>query len=168
MFQFLKKKKTEDTPKPVTKPVAPKAPETPSTRKVEKFNIAGTSFREADIIKNFADDNDDYNLPAKELKEDFDGQRVYKYDFLTAVPELRPEPENEYDPNAIAVYSDGIQIGYVKKGSTAHLRKVLEQRKIISMKLNISGGDYKYVCDGVIEKEKNNIHADLIITHEEK
>ena len=162
MFFFKKKEKPVEAPKkPVAAPVNP-------TRKVEKFNIAGTSFREADIIKNFAEENDDYKLSAKQLKEDFEGERVYKYDFLTAVPELRPEPENEYDPNAIAVYSDGIQIGYIKKGSTAHLRNVLEQRKIISMKLNISGGDYKAVFDDGIDKQTSNIHADLVVTHEEK
>lgn len=169
MFQFLKKKKVEEPPKPVSKPAAPKVPEVPSTRKVEKFNIAGTSFREDEIIKNFAEENDEYNLPARELKEIYeDGGRVYKYDFLTAVPEIRPEPENEHDPNAIAVYSDGIQIGYIKSGSTAHLRKVLKDRNIISMKLNITGGDYKDIFDGSISKEKRNIHADLVITHDEK
>jgi len=166
MLFFKKKEKPIEAPK---KPVAPKVVEPVNpTRKVEKFNIAGTSFKEDDIIKNFAEVNDDYNLPAKELKAEFEGERVYKYDFLTAVPELRPEPENEYDPNAIAVYADGIQIGYVKKGSTAHLRNVLEKRQIISMKLNISGGDYKEVFDEGINKEKSNIHADLVITHEEK
>lgn len=166
MLFFKKKGKPVEVPK---KPAAPKAAEPVNTsRKVEKFNIAGTSFREEDIIKNFAEENDDYKLSAKELKEDFEGERVYKYDFLTAVPELRPEPDNEYDPNAIAVYSDGIQIGYVKKGSTSHLRNILDTRKIISMKLNIAGGDYKAVYDDEISKEKGNIHADLVITHEEK
>lgn len=166
MLFFKKKEKPVEAPK---KPVAPKVAEPANTsRKVEKFNIAGTSFREEDIIKNFAEENDDYKLSAKELKEDFEGERVYKYDFLTAVPELRPEPGNEYDPNAIAVYSDGIQIGYVKKGSTSHLRNILDTRKIISMKLNIAGGDYKAVYDDGISKEKGNIHADLVITHEEK
>ena len=166
MLFFKKKEKPVEAPK---KPIAPKAAEpVNTTKKVEKFNIAGTSFREADIIKNFAEENEDYKLPAKQLKEDFEGERVYKYDFLTAVPELRPEPDNEYDPNAIAVYSDGIQIGYVKKGSTAHLRKVLENRKIISIKLNISGGDYKEVFDDGINKQTSNIHADLVITHEDK
>lgn len=166
MLFFKKKEKPVEVPK---KPASPKAAEPVNTsRKVEKFNIAGTSFREEDIIKNFAEENDDYKLSAKELKEDFEGERVYKYDFLTAVPELRPEPDNEYDPNAIAVYSDGIQIGYVKKGSTSHLRNILDTRKIISMKLNIAGGDYKAVYDDEISKEKGNIHADLVITHEEK
>jgi len=162
MLFFKKKEKPVEAPKqPVAEPIN-------QTRKVEKFNIAGTSFREADIIKNFAEANDDYKLTAKQLKEDFEGERVYKYDFLTAVPELRPEPDNEYDSNAIAVYSDGIQIGYVKKGSTAHLRNVLENRKVVSMKINITGGDYKYVSDDGIDKVESNIHADLVITHEEK
>lgn len=57
--------------------------------------------------------------------------RIYKHDFEDLFEldedwevELKPEPTNEYDPNAVAVYSGRIKIGYLYKGTLQ--KKVLE------------------------------------------
>ena len=43
--------------------------------------------------------------------------------------ELRPEPTNEYDPNAIAIYhSDGHHLGYVPSVDTRYLHSLLYDR----------------------------------------
>ncbi len=41
--------------------------------------------------------------------------------------ELRPEPENPYDPNAIAVYFQDRQLGYLKSGLARHIAESVRQ-----------------------------------------
>jgi len=35
---------------------------------------------------------------------------------------LRPEPENPHDKNAVAVWHDSVQIGYLARGLAAHVK----------------------------------------------
>ena len=53
------------------------------------------------------------------LKED--GEYVVKYE------ELVPEPENEADPNAIAVYITGEKVGYVPREKTQAVREIMDR-----------------------------------------
>lgn len=40
--------------------------------------------------------------------------------------ELRREPKNEYDPNAVAVFYGTLQLGYIKRGIAAHIAPVID------------------------------------------
>ena len=82
-------------------------------------------------------------MSATEAIESYDyGDRVYEYEFY-AHPALVPEPDNPHDRNAIRVEADGVHIGYIKSGSTAHVRKLMEEDRIKSMDIEIGGGRYK-------------------------
>ena len=104
-------------------------------------------------------------FPKRELQEDFEGERVYQYTFDVKA-DLVPEPDNEYDPNAIMVQANGLCIGHIPKGSTAHIRKLMESGRIKSMNLNIGGGKYKEVYevdDGEYELDKDTLKYSAVL-----
>ena len=89
------------------------------SKHVEKFNIAGTSFRQDEIFS-LAKENDEYEMTKKQLiDEGYEDERVYMYYFNPKGTELVPEPDNEHDPNAIKVITQGVHIGYVKASECA-------------------------------------------------
>ena len=111
--------------------------------KMETHRIAGTSFHESEILDLLLENND-YDMTASELIDSgMEDERVYRYLEAYCDAALEPEPDNQYDPNAVKVFADGIHIGYIKKGSAAHVKKLLEEDRIASMSINISGGPYK-------------------------
>ena len=111
--------------------------------KVETHRIAGTSFHETEI-QDLMEENFDYNLTAADLIDmGMEDERVYKYEETYCTAALEPEPDNQYDPNAIRVLAEGVHIGYIKKGSAAHVKKLLEGDRIASMLITITGGPYK-------------------------
>ena len=136
--------------------------------KMETHRIAGTSFHESEIPELMIE-NGDYDMTAAELIDaGFEDERVYKYSETYCTASLEPEPDNQYDPNAVKVYADGVHIGYIKKESAAHVRKLLEENRIRSMSLTISGGPYKtaYLNEEDrprIEKDNQNFSAKLDI-----
>lgn len=164
------KKKEQPAANPISKEAAQKILDAQSdARKSENFSIAGTAYHQEEIISNFGTKNPLYSAKISELRKAADAGNVYEYTFRSPKIELIPEPDNEYDPNAIAVYADGVQIGYIKKGSTARIRNILKTREVKDMQLIFRGGNYKYTdFDGHIEKENGNVSAKLNIVHEEK
>lgn len=140
--------------------------------KVERHRVAGTSFRMTDIMS-LGVENDDYSLTKRMMiDEGLIGERVYKMDFYAYDVELLPEPENPEDPRAIRVVVDDVHIGYIKKGSCAHIHNLLREGKIESIECEIKGGQYKILledCDEYgkdtyeLEKDEAPIYADLFI-----
>ena len=121
-------------------PVAPPAPANQETHKV-----AGLSFHEAALAA-LQCENGDFSSSKRELVDmGMIGERIYKYDFYPVKTELIPEPDNEVDPNAIKVVVDGEHIGYIKKGSCAHIRKLLNSGSIEKIDVEIGGGPYKFI-----------------------
>lgn len=59
--------------------------------------------------------------------------------------EIVPEPENEYDPNAVAIYLHGKKIGHVKKGRCSRIKNLLKSEKFKGSDLEMHGGNYKKV-----------------------
>ena len=136
--------------------------------KVEKFRVAGTSYRQ-EALEKLVWENEDYNLSKNQLGEDnFVDERVYEYCYSGKSTELVPEPDNEHDPNAIKVMVNGIHIGYIEAADTARVKELLDSGEIDSIRTEIEGGKYKYVTendDGEYEMEKGetNLFADLKI-----
>lgn len=132
--------------------------------KTENFRITGISYCIDDIMDNLAEENDDYSLSKRELLEEYsDGDKIFKYEFNTTPLELVPEPENEYDPNAIKVMVNGTKVGYIKKGSTSHVKNLLASPDFSGKSIEIYGGKYKQICDEEIETDEMDIRADLEI-----
>ncbi len=120
----------------------------------ERIHVRGISNYVENILS-VATENPDYDLTKKELEEEHPEERVWQYEFH-AKGALVPEPDNEYDPNAIMVQADGLCIGYVPKGSTAHVRKLMESGRVKSVWLNIGGGKYR----GVYENDDGKYELD--------
>lgn len=141
-----KKPQPVPTPEPIptTPPAQPKsAPKKAAT--IERVHVQGVDHYANNIIA-VAMENPDYSLTKRELQEDFLDERVWQYQFFGKAA-LVPEPENEYDPNAIMVQADGLCVGYVPKGSTAHIRNLMESGRITYLDLKIGGGKYKKVTE---------------------
>lgn len=153
LFSFLKKPKQQD-PVPVEVPVA--APKTPKNEKEKSFKVAGISFRTKDLMK-LAVKNEDYSLSKKEIiDEELTDQNIYQYEFPVSKVELVPEPDNEYDQNAVKVVVDGVHIGYIKKGNCSQVKNLMAGDKIDHIGIWIGGGKYKNVMDDSGYDEKPN------------
>lgn len=111
-----------------------------------RFRVAGISYREKDVIDNILIENDIYNMSKRELEElgYEDEDVIYKYEIATESAQLIPEPDNEYDPNAIKVIVDGIHVGYVPKDETDAVSKVLE-KDVISITCRFAYGPAKVI-----------------------
>lgn len=134
-----------------------------------KYVVAGVSHY-PDSIDALATENDDYDLSKRNLvDEGFEGEKVFRYSFYPNSVVLQPEPTNQYDPNAVKVIVDGQHVGYIKKGSAAHIRKQLGAGNIVEVVADIGGGPWKLVTedddDGyTLEKGEYNYWVDLSIT----
>lgn len=116
----------------------------PETR-TERHRVAGTSYRQ-DVIESLGSENDCYTWTKKELAEyDMCDQNIYQLEFSPESVELVEEPENEHDPNAIKVVVDGEHVGYIKKGSCSHVKKLIHENRICEISVDIYGGKYKRV-----------------------
>lgn len=135
------------TPAATVQPTSTVRPEAPAKtgQTIERVHVRGVENYKKNIIS-VATENPDYSLTKRELQEDYLDERVWQYQFFVRAA-LVPEPDNQYDPNAIMVQADGLCIGYVPKGSTAHIRKLMESGRIKHMDLKIGGGKYKEVTE---------------------
>ena len=111
----------------------------------ENIHVRGESFYK-ESFEALAIPNPFYDMSKSEmLEDDFVEERIFEYDFEPKNVELRPEPENEYDPNAVAVWVDGYQVGYVPRGSCSHVKKILGEYEVEDISAKIGGGRYKYL-----------------------
>ena len=109
----------------------------------ETHKVAGITHYTKNVLS-LGTRNPQYDYKIADIKADgLEGDEIYEYDFYPMSATLVPEPENKYDPNAIAVYVDGKIIGYIKAESTAHVKNLMEENRIRSITCNIVGGSYK-------------------------
>ncbi len=133
----------------------------------ENFKVAGvTNYTKAFLA--IGEKNDDYDLSNAEIKQEYgDGDRIFQYEFLPSKVELIPEPENEYDPNAVMVVVDGEKIGYIKKGNCTHVKNLLAQEGA-RVSVEIGGGKYKDVLEDddrlTVERDEMPFWARVSIT----
>lgn len=134
---------------PAPRPSSP-APAPKKATTTERVHVRGLEHY-TDNIMAVAWENPDYDLTKRELIDQCPDEKVWQYTF-SVKGDLVPEPDSEYDPNAIMVQANGLCIGHVPKGSTAHIRKLMESGRIRSMSLDIGGGKYKEVYETDDEK----------------
>lgn len=147
---LITRKKVQKTQKQIVKSaanvVAPTVTPAPqASANEETHKVTGISYR-TDAVLSLGYENEDYKLSKKQLiEEGLTEKNIYKYDFGEYNGELVPEPDNPYDPNAIKVLAGGVHIGYIKKGSCAHIKNLMKDDKIAGIKVFIGGGPYKNV-----------------------
>lgn len=140
----------------------------------EHHNVTGTSHYQ-DNIKELGELNPNYDLTKTEIVNDFlYDERIYQYEFNPKSVVLEEEPDNIYDSNAIKVIIDNVLVGYIKKGSCAHIKKLIKENKIQSISGEIHGGKYKVVLSDyddekdkevyVLEKDETDYYASIYIT----
>lgn len=113
--------------------------------KTEHHNISGTSYRQKEI-KSLGFENDDYSLSKKEIIEyGLEDENIYQLSFSPTSIQLIEEPENKHDSNAVKVIADGVHVGYIKKGSCVHIKKLINENKISKITADIHGGKFKRV-----------------------
>lgn len=145
-----------------------KKPQLSQTRTHMKFHVAGINYdgREKLIEKYLAEYNEPYDgMTTNEMKE-YDDMTFYMHEKIidNNAVEFVFEPNNKFDPNAIAIYHNPIgMIGYVPADRTDALRKFLEKGKEHTTEIEFYGGPYKHVYDGKIESNKDDYKATLRI-----
>lgn len=141
------------------------------------YKAVGMPYR-MDALMELACENSDYHMSKAEIIDELmTDQKIWKYEFYPSKVELVPEPENPTDPNAIKVIVDGKHIAYIKKGSCAHLLKLIKADGIRNISCTIGGGPYKSVYeeydfeigDNVYQVERDTVAYSVRLTvHEIK
>lgn len=137
--------------------------------KAENHRVAGISHYENNIVRMLGRFNDDYLLPDEQLLKKYRKEcGVYEYSFPALKPSLVPEPNNPFDPNAVRVDVNGIKIGYIKKGSCSHVKKIIADPNYSHCTIKIYGGNCKRLCQyevgGDFEIEEVNDDLGAILT----
>lgn len=126
--------------------------------KVEAHKVAGVSFRKKEI-ESIGVYNNDYDLSKSEIEDVYGTYtKVWQYEF-DATAKLVPEPDNPHGENTIRVEADGVHIGYIKSGSSAHIKKLIDNNLIHSIEIEIGGGRYKMVTED--EDDDGNVRTRL-------
>ena len=167
LFDIFKKQKTTLTPS-VSLVYTPKAK--PLTAlKTENHHVAGVTHY-MDNIMSLAVENEDYLKSKKEIVEDYlTDERIFQYYWDVLKVDLIEEPDNPHDANAVKVLIDGVHVGYIKKGSCSHIKKMLHSEDIVKISAQIGGGKYKYVYEDeetekyIMDKDELPIGITLVI-----
>ena len=126
--------------------------------KTENHHVAGTSYRQKEI-ESLGEENLIYEYSKRELiDEGYEDEKVYYYDFNPYTVELIEEPDNKFDPNAIKVVIDGVHVGYIKKGSCAHVKNLLKSGRIVKIDAEIHGGQYKLLYSEYDEEKGKEVY----------
>lgn len=146
---------------PAARPVVAQAPPKAKAAPVGvTYKVAGVSFYE-DNIMSLALRSSEYTLSKRELiEEGLTDERVWEYEFYPDKVEVVPEPDNPEDPKALKVLVDGVHVGYIKKGSCARLRRLMDGDRIQRIDVEMGGGRYKYVETDYTESGKETYTMD--------
>lgn len=91
-------------------------------------------------------------------------KKLYRYSWLTDAENIvfKPEPKNEHDKNAIAVYLGNYQIGYVPRVvNEQYHNKLIKVKRI---EAEIHGGDSKYKDEyGDLIVDRNEPVVDITV-----
>lgn len=128
-----------------------------TTSKSKTYKVAGVTFHSEQIKKLGIENEDYFKSKCGLIEAGLTDERVWKYEFYVDSVELEPEPTNPEDPNAIKVLVDGEHVGYIKRGSCTHIRKLLDNNEISNITCTIGGGPYKYVTEEYDEEQEDDV-----------
>lgn len=118
------------------------APPAEKSCTVERFVVAGTDYFQHNL-KDIAEPSHDWNMTVKEADEAFiTDEKIYRYEMDDFEVSFRREKDNPHDPNAIAVYADDVQVGYIARADQRRFA-TCGKSKILSAVVSVYGGDYK-------------------------
>lgn len=149
ILHFRKVKKIREAPKTAT------------------FDVAGLYYHK-DELALIRKETGNWPLTAAQIfeKKGRGAVKVYHWRYPKDA-ELRPETENDRDPNAVAVYFSGKKVGYVPQENSAQAAKILAGGRVSKVRGYISGGEYKqFYTDGsftVEDSEEDTLRATVTI-----
>lgn len=109
------------------------------------FKVSGTSFRKENFYNILSEDYY-WDMTKKELVElGMIDEPIYRYENGGGEAKLIPEPDNQYDPNAIAVYVDDTHVGYVPSKKCAKVKRLLDSGTVVYIFAEIYGGPFKII-----------------------
>lgn len=131
-----------------------------------RFTVAGLSYR-MDAFYSVAQRHKDFGLgDADFIRKHSSGRAVYEWNLKRGSKvELVPEPANEHDPNAIAVYVDGAHVGYVPADETEDVQQLLAVPHFV--RGWVGGGASKKVEDGRVVTKASDINLYVEISQKE-
>ena len=140
-----------------------------SQPKAADFDVAGLYYYK-DALALIRKETSDWSKTAAQIFEQ-KGRgpvKVYHWRYPRDV-ELRPEPNNPREKNAVGVYFADKQIGHIPRESSAQVSKLLASGKISSIRGYISGGEYKqFYTDGsftVEDPEQDTLRATVTVNY---
>ena len=72
----------------------------------------------------------DYNIKIAGVKfRQSELGELYEEDWNEVLVNIKPEPTNKFDPNAIAIYANDIHIGYIPALIAPHINNLLVEQK---------------------------------------
>lgn len=154
-YKVIKKRKAAQAPAEVS--ASEPAPEKPKLE-IHSYEVKGLSYHEHEIFQEMVDLNPEYDYTKKEMIEySVPDSPIFKWVLKPGMePELIPEPDNKYDPNAVKVVLGGHLIGYIPKENCPEVLDMLNSGRIQSVKCFFEGGKYKkLVEDYDYEKDKS-------------
>ena len=115
---------------------------------LKEFRATGMQHHQ-EAFEKIRTENEAYDLPKADLVDLYDEEeKIWKYYYDFDMVELVPEPENEHDPNAVAVHVDGNKVANIKKGNCSQVKNLLSSCDPSKITADIGGGPYKLlVCD---------------------
>lgn len=136
--------------------------------KVKRFDVVGLYYYR-DALEQIRKENSDWNKTAAQIfeKRGRNAVKVYHYKYPALNVDLRPEPDNEHDHNAVAVYVDNYVIGHIAREDCSEVQTILNKHKVDSISGSITGGEHKqFYTDGsfsVEDSENGNLRASVTI-----
>ncbi len=104
------------------------------------------------------------NAKDKWVNAEYSEKHLYHYAWMDNVYDVRliPEPQNEYDRNAIAVYLSNYKAGYVPSGINIDLLPIIKNSPLTTA--SVHGGNFKYIDKtGNIVLERRNPVVEITI-----
>lgn len=132
---------------------------------IDHFNVVGTNYYGPaleSVVSKISSVSDVWRASASDLLRRYpNGHRIYEHYFQDVPAQLVPEPNNEYDKNAIAVYISGIKVGHVPAALARDNRSEILSKRHVTAKL--SGGRYKDVGYGRVSMGSRPYSIDITL-----
>ena len=127
-----------------------------------RFNVAGVYYYK-DGVRAAAKKRKDFALSEEEFRVNHsNGKKVFQYYFSRGSSvALIPEPNNPHDPNAVAVYVNGIQVGHVPAELAPDMRSVLNAG--YSAEAFLSGGPRRWVEGSDVLTDSSNMEIAVTV-----
>ena len=134
-----------------------------------RFKLSGVQHYKDNLIDILVV-NDDYHLNKSEILESYiEDDVIYQYEIYDGPATLVPEPDNAYDPNAIAVMAEGVKVGYVPPELCKGVKPLLDDDHCYHVA--IMGGPYKEIVaddDDKLQIKRGSLNFTATLTIDKK